>query len=170
MLGPREDRISWPDEYMLQAVIASWRSSDPSTQVGAAIVDPETKTVISTGYNGWPRGISNYLLPWDKDAKSRLDNKYAYVVHAEKNAIVNAGRPINGCHLFVTIAPCNECMKDIIQAGLRKIIYLEDPYKHMWPSQAARKMADLLDIGYTKHVWGKNVKSTLQTFCNSLPD
>ena len=122
MTEARQDRIGWQDNYMLQAIVASWRSPDPNTQVGAAIVDPAKKTLVSTGYNGWPRGIGNDQLPWDKANENAYDNKYAYVVHAEKNAIVNAGKPVDGCVLYVTMFPCNECAKDLIQAGIVEIV------------------------------------------------
>ena len=157
MTEHRTKRISWPDEYMLQAIVASWRSPDPNTQVGAAIVDPERKTVIATGYNGWPRGISNCSLPWDREAEDRLDTKYPYVVHAEKNAIVNAVGSIEGFTLFSTMYPCNECSKDIIQAGITRVVYLDNPYEDVWFTQAAEKMFDILDIPTEQHEWFSTV-------------
>lgn len=159
MQGPRQDRVTWQDEFMLQAVIASWRSPDPNTQVGAVVVD-KNKCIVGTGYNGFPRGITTRSLPWDKDKEDPLENKYAYVVHAEKNAITNSRGSLEGCTLYVTLFPCNECMKDIIQAGIREIIFLEDPYCDQPSVQAAKRMADILDIKYYKHVWGKHALLT----------
>jgi dCMP deaminase len=137
---------------MLQAIIASWRSPDPNTQVGAVIVD-HNKCIVSTGYNGFPRGITACSFPWDRDKENPLENKYTYVVHAEKNAIVNAGYHITGCTLYVTMYPCNSCAKDVIQAGIRKIIFLENPYYDQWTTQAAAKMFEHLDIEVIQHEW-----------------
>lgn len=156
-MNPRRDRIQWNDSYMLHAIIASWRSPDPNTQVGAAIVDPEKKTVVSTGYNGWPRGISTCALPWHRDREDPLENKYTYVVHAEKNAILNATKPVDGFHLYITMFPCNECAKDIIQAGIKEIVYLTNPYKDLWQTRAAEKMFDLLDIKRRQHIWNSEI-------------
>ena len=154
---------------MLQAIVASWRSPDPNTQVGAAVVD-RNNCVVSTGYNGFPRGIANTSLPWNRDKEDPLENKYAYVVHAEKNAIVNAGFWLPGHTLYVTMHPCNSCAKDIIQAGIKDIIYLENPYKDLWATKAAARMFELLDIKTSQHRWQnpETVSLYLDNLCKSV--
>ena len=120
----KKDYISWDEYFMGLAILSSFRSKDPSRKVGACIVDPKTNTVLSLGYNGFPRGCSDSDFPWGKDAKLEKDTKYPYVVHAELNAILNAHKDLRGSHLYTTLEPCKECVKAIIQAGIVKIIYL----------------------------------------------
>ncbi|KAK6047100.1 cytidine and deoxycytidylate deaminase zinc-binding region [Cooperia oncophora] len=113
--GKRKDYLSWENYFMAIAKLAAMRSKDPSTQVGCAIVNRENK-VIGTGYNGFPVGISDDDLPWGKNSDNPEENKYAYVVHAEVNAIINKSmNNIEGCTMYTTMLPCNECAKMIIQ-------------------------------------------------------
>lgn len=146
---------------MLQALVISQRSPDPNTQVGAAVVD-RNNIVLGLGYNGLPRGIQPKAILWDRHSNDPLKTKYPYIVHAEKNAIYNASSSVVGCTLYVTLFPCNECMKDITQAGISKIVYLEDKYPDLWQTEAAKWMADYLDIPYSQHVWEENIKIALQ--------
>ena len=144
------DRISWDDCFMSMAIIASKRSKDPSSQVGAVIVDNEHK-VVSIGYNGMPRSLDDKDLSWNKN--EGLDNKYLYVCHAEFNAILNVrnGSSVNGCTVYVTLFPCNECTKAMIQTGIKKIIYLDDKYADTVGIKASKKMLDLAGIKYEKY-------------------
>jgi len=123
-MNERTDVMSWQDYFMNLAILTSRRSKDPSTQVGACIVDPENKKILSLGYNGFPRGCDDKLFPWGKHEKKYEDNKYPYVVHAELNAILNATTSLHGSELYVTHEPCEECMKAIVQAGIKKIFYI----------------------------------------------
>lgn len=120
--------ISWNAYFMAMAKLASKRSKDPRTKVGAVIVTPDDNRIVSVGYNGFPYGCSDEEFPWVKgDNLDLADTKYAYVVHAELNAILSArGRDLTGCHIYVTSSPCNECTKAIIQAGIKKIVYMEE--------------------------------------------
>ena len=161
MMGPRIDRIDWDDRHMLEACISALRSPDPNTAVGACIVNPNNR-IVASGYNAFPNNISTSQLPWDREAESPYDTKYAYVVHAEKNAIYNATGPVEGCTLYVTLFPCNQCMQDIIQAGISKIVYLEDKYAETWQVKASKRMATLLDLEYTQHVWDPQINLTLE--------
>jgi dCMP deaminase len=117
------------------------RSKDPSTQVGACIVDDQHK-VVSIGYNGMPRGIDEEQIPWGHG--EGLDSKYLYVCHAEFNAILNTrdGAHLNGCTLYVTLFPCNECAKAIIQVGIKEVVYLSDKYSRWHIFQASRRSFD----------------------------
>lgn len=104
----REDYISWDEYFMGIAMLAAKRSKDPNTQVGACIVSQDN-IIISTGYNGMPKGCSDDEYPWERDGDQ---TKYPYVVHAELNAVLNAnGRDLRGSKLYVALFPCNECAK-----------------------------------------------------------
>ncbi len=123
----RQVYISWDEYFMGVALLAAQRSKDPSTQVGACIVDAENR-ILSTGYNGFPAGCSDDDFPWGREGE-RGDTKYPYVVHAELNAILNnRGKSLVGGRIYVALFPCNECAKAIIQAGIREVIYLSDKY------------------------------------------
>ena len=87
--------ISWEEYFMGLAHLSALRSKDPNTQVGACIIDKENK-VVSIGYNGMPRGCDDQDFPWQREGDF-LNTKYAYVVHAELNAILNSPRPVKGC-------------------------------------------------------------------------
>ena len=141
----RNDYISWDEYFMGVAILASQRSKDPSTQVGACIID-EDKRILSTGYNGFPQGCSDDEFPWNRD-ENEGETKYQYVVHAELNAILNAsGKKLSGAILYVGLFPCNECAKAIIQSGIKEVVYLSDKY-HGTPSMtASRKMLDAAGI------------------------
>lgn len=134
------------DEYFMGiALLSAKRSKDPSTQVGACIVDNDNK-VVSIGYNGMPRGIADTDLTWEKG--EGLHSKYLYVCHAEFNAILNIrnGSSLKGCTVYVTLFPCNECTKAIIQTGIKKIVYLSDKYADTIGMQASRKMLKLAGV------------------------
>ena len=149
MSEKRQGYISWDEYFMGVAQLAAERSKDPSTQVGACIVDGE-KRILSTGYNGFPHGCSDDEFPWNRD-ESKGDTKYQYVVHAELNAILNAsGKSLAGSTLYVGLFPCNECAKAIIQAGVKEVIYLSDKYKTTPNTVASRKMLNAAGIKLTQ--------------------
>ncbi|MBQ1534664.1 MAG: dCMP deaminase family protein [Erysipelotrichaceae bacterium] len=130
--------ITWDEYFMGLAHLSALRSKDPNTQVGACIVDAENK-VVSIGYNGMPRGCSDNEFPWEREG-GFLNTKYAFVVHAELNAILNSPRPVKDCTLYVSLFPCNECAKAIIQSGIRKIVYESDKYDGTEGNIASKKM------------------------------
>lgn len=133
----RKDYISWDEYFMGVAMLAARRSKDPNTQVGACIVSPDN-IILSTGYNGLPKGCSDDEYPW---AREGTETKYPYVVHAELNAILNSnGKLLTGAKIYVALFPCNECAKAIIQAGLSEVIYLSDKYEDSAPVQASKRM------------------------------
>lgn len=135
----RADYISWDEYFMGVALLASKRSKDPNTQVGACIVDTE-KRILSTGYNGFPYGCSDDEYPWDRTGDAN-DTKYPYVVHAELNAILNnRGKNLNGAIIYVALFPCNECAKAIIQCGIKEVVYLSDKYADTPATQASKRM------------------------------
>ena len=134
----RQQVISWDEYFMGLAHLSALRSKDPSTQVGACIVDGNNK-VVSIGYNGFPRGCSDDEFPWEREG-GMLETKYAFVVHAELNAILNSPRSLAGCTLYVSLFPCNECAKAIIQSGISKIVYECDKYANEDNVIASKKM------------------------------
>ena len=145
----RTDYISWNEYFMGVAMLAARRSKDPSTQVGACIVS-EDNIIISTGYNGMPKGCSDDEFPWERTGEEN-ETKYPYVVHAELNAILNAnGRDLRGSRLYVALFPCNECAKAIIQSGVREVVYLSDKYKDTMGNLASKKMLDAAGVKYTR--------------------
>lgn len=124
----RTDYISWDEYFMGVALLSAQRSKDNSTQVGACIVNNEKK-IVSVGYNGMPTGCLDDEMPWERTGESVLDTKYPFVCHAELNAILNSSiHGVNGATLYVTLFPCNECAKAIIQCGIKKVVYLDNKY------------------------------------------
>ncbi|MGI6644769.1 MAG: deoxycytidylate deaminase [Bacilli bacterium] len=146
----RQDYISWDEYFMGIALLSCERSKDPSTRVGACIVDDEHK-VVSVGYNGMPIGISDDEISWERGEE--LESKYLYVCHAEFNAILNTrnGSSLRGCTLYVTLFPCNECAKAIIQSGIKKVIYLDDKYADQTNVLASKKMFKMANIAFEKY-------------------
>lgn len=145
MSEKRRDYISWDEYFMGVALLAAQRSKDPNTQVGACIVDDQNR-ILSTGYNGFPQGCSDDAFPWAREG-GLGETKYAFVVHAELNAILNTrGKPLVGSKLYVGLFPCNECAKAIIQAGVREVIYLSDKYRDTPATQASRKMLEAAGV------------------------
>ncbi len=149
MSEKRENYISWDEYFMGVALLAAERSKDPSTQVGACIVDDQ-KRIITTGYNGFPKGCSDDEFPWNRD-ESRGETKYQFVVHAELNAILNArGKNLTDSVLYVGLFPCNECAKAIIQAGIKEVIYLSDKYATTPSTLASKRMLAAAGIKCTQ--------------------
>lgn len=146
----RSNYISWPDYFMAIAFLAAQRSKDPSTQVGACIVNEEKK-VVGVGYNGFPQGCSDDEFPWNRDGHidSPLETKYLFVCHAEANAIANKNcSDVKGCTIYVALFPCNECAKGIIQSGIRKVVYMSDKYGQTPAVLAAKKMFQAARVSY----------------------
>ncbi|XP_028834189.1 deoxycytidylate deaminase [Denticeps clupeoides] len=144
----REDYLEWPEYFMAVAFLSAQRSKDPSSQVGACIVNLENK-IVGIGYNGMPNGCSDDLLPWNRSAEDKLNTKYPYVCHAELNAIMNKNSAdVKGCTMYVALFPCNECAKLIIQAGIKDVIYLSDKYHGSPEMTASRRLLDLAGVEY----------------------
>lgn len=146
----REDYFSWDEYFMGVAILSGYRSKDPSTQVGACIVSEDNK-ILSMGYNGLPRGCSDDEFPWEREG-SDLETKYPYVVHSELNAILNyRGGSLEGAKIYVSLFPCNECAKAIIQSGIRTIVYDSDKYHDTPSMQASRRMLDAAGVRYYQY-------------------
>ena len=139
MSDKREDYLSWDEYFMGIAHLSAMRSKDPHTQVGACIVSSENK-IMSMGYNGFPNGCSDEDYPWGK-SENELESKYLYATHSELNAILNyRGGSLENSKMYVTLFPCNECAKAIIQSGIKEIVYDSDKYADTPSVIASKKM------------------------------
>lgn len=140
----RNDYISWDEYFMGVAILSSKRSKDPSTQVGACIVNKDKK-IVGIGYNGFPHGIDDDTFPWGKEGEY-VDTKYPYVVHAEPNAILNSTSSLVGCTIYVTLFPCCECAKLIIQSGIKEIVYISDKHSHDDSTIASKRLFEAAGV------------------------
>ncbi len=145
----REGYLSWDEYFMAIAKLSSMRSKDPSTQVGACIVDKD-KRILSIGYNGAPNGFDDDAFPWDRVGNA-VDTKYFYVCHAEMNAILNfkgSRRDLEGATIYVDLFPCNECAKLIIQSGIKEVVYLCDKYADTDAVIVSKRLFDTCGVKY----------------------
>ena len=148
-MNKREDYIDWDTYFMLVAKTSALRSKDPNTQVGACIVSNQ-KRIISCGYNGAPIGMNDDKdMPWSREGDF-INTKYAYVCHAEENAIFNAKSDLEGATIYVDLFPCNECAKAIIQAGIKKVVYMSDKYNGTDSNIVAKILFDKCNVEYKK--------------------
>lgn len=147
----RTDYISWDEYFMGVAQLSGMRSKDPHTQVGACIVSRDNK-ILSMGYNGFPWGCSDDDFPWEREG-DELDTKYPFVTHSELNAILNyRGGSLEGTKLYVSLFPCNECAKAIIQAGIKTVVYASDKYEGSPNNLASKRMFDAAGVAYIPYI------------------
>ena len=158
----RTETLSWDEYFMGLAHLSALRSKDPNTQVGAAIVD-ENHRVVSVGYNGFPKGCSDDVFPWEREG-SVLHTKYVYVVHAELNAILNSPRSVSGCTIYVSLFPCNECAKAIIQSGIRRIVYESDKYADSETTIASKTMLEAAGVEMVR------IEKTIRLTVEKIPN
>ncbi|MBS5785707.1 MAG: deoxycytidylate deaminase [Clostridia bacterium] len=147
----RKDYLSWDEYFMAVAKLSAMRSKDPHTQVGACIVSNDNR-ILSIGYNGAPNGFNDEKFPWGREGNP-LETKYLYVVHAERNAILNyrgSRKDLENSKIYVDLFPCNECAKEIIQAGIKEVVYLSDKYANTDETIASKKLLDSCNVSYRK--------------------
>ena len=147
----REDYLHWEENFMAVAKLTAMRSKDPNTQVGACIVGTDNR-ILSVGYNGAPNGFDDDKFPWAREGNP-LDTKYLYVCHAERNAILNfkgSRRDLENAVIYVDLFPCNECAKEIIQSGIKEVVYLSDKYADTEGTIASKRMLDECNVKYRK--------------------
>ena len=138
--------LSWDEYFMLQAMLASFKSKDPSTKVGCLLVNRENRQ-IGMGYNGFVAGIDESHLPWGKDPSSGPEHqKYGYVVHAEANALIHASKSLQGARCYVTLFPCNECAKLLASKKIGEVIYLSDKHQNKDHCKIAKRIFHLAGI------------------------
>ena len=141
--------INWDEYFMGVAKLSAFRSKDPNTKVGACIVTPDQR-IVGVGYNGFPKGCEDDEFPWVNKGEF-TETKYPYVVHAELNAILNyRGGSLEGAKIYVTLFPCNECAKAIIQCGIKEVFYLSDKYADTPGTRASKRMFDSAGVKYTQ--------------------
>ena len=151
MSEKRTDYITWDEYFMAVAKLAGMRSKDPNSQVGSCIVSADNK-ILSIGYNGFPRGCSDDEFPWARESDDPLKTKYIYVTHSELNAILNyRGGSLEGSRLYVSLFPCNECAKAIIQSGIKEIIYESDKYENTPSVIASKRMLKAAGVTFRKY-------------------
>lgn len=159
----RTDYLTWDEYFMGIACLSALRSKDPSTQVGACIVSKDNR-ILSIGYNGAPNGYEDKYFPWDREGEF-LNTKYPFVCHAELNAISNFRgnkKDLEESKLYVTLFPCNECTKLIVQNGIKEIIYLSDKYKNQDGTIASKIMLEKCQVKYTEYPEEKRKKLSLK--------
>ena len=147
----RKDYLSWDEYFMAVAKLSAMRSKDPHTQVGACIVSNDNR-ILSIGYNGAPNGFNDEKFPWGREGNP-LETKYLYVVHAERNAILNyrgSRKDLENSKIYVDLFPCNECAKEIIQAGIKEVVYLSDKYADTDETIASKKLLESCNVQYRK--------------------
>ncbi len=157
----RKDYLTWDEYFMGIAFMSGMRSKDPNSQVGACIVSQDNK-ILSMGYNGLPIGCSDDEFPWAREGEP-LETKYVYVTHSELNAILNyRGGSLEGAKLYVTLFPCNECAKAIIQAGIRTVIYDCDKYADTAAVRASKRMMNAAGVRYYQYTRsGRSIRITV---------
>ncbi len=164
MSSKRENYLNWEEYFMAVAKLTALRSKDPSTQVGACIVSADNR-ILSVGYNGAPNGFDDDLFPWERNGES-INTKYLYVVHAERNAILNyrgSRKEFENARIYVDLFPCNECAKEIIQSGIKEVIYLCDKYADTPEVIASKKLFDMCGIIYRQMEEKNHFELTLST-------
>ena len=150
-MSKREDYIGWDEYFMGVAQLSGFRSKDPNTQVGCCIVSEDNK-ILSMGYNGLPKGCSDEEFPWNREGDELDETKYAYVTHAELNSILNyRGGSLEGASLYVSLFPCNECAKAIIQSGIKRVVFDSDKYEGTPGNRAAKRMFDAAGVEYVPY-------------------
>ncbi|KAF7710059.1 hypothetical protein HF521_008931 [Silurus meridionalis] len=139
---------SYKDEvyFMTVALLFAKKSPDPNTKVGACIVNQEGK-IVGIGYNKMPNGCENADFPWKRGKYDDPTTKHQYVCHAELNAIVNkTSVDVKGCTIYVTLFPCNQCARILIQSGVRNLVYLSNKRKDRPDTNVSNKLLDTAGV------------------------
>lgn len=169
MSGKRLDYIDFDTFFMTTALIASERSKDPRTRVGAVIV--KDNYIQSIGYNGTPKGMDDDIMPWDSTGEATgdlLQIKNSFVVHAEADALDNLpnGFNPNGSTLYVTLFPCMECAKRIVNLGIKKVVYLKEYEKSS--NVVSNHMFRLAGVEVEKFTNLEKIKDALVSINNQI--
>lgn len=161
-------KINWDEYFMLQAMLASYKSKDPNTKVGCVIVD-ENNHQISMGYNGTIAGVDESLIPWGNSREVPLEHqKYGYVIHGEANAISHAKGSLAGARVYVTLFPCNECAKLLASHRVKEIIFLSDKYSESQENRIAKKIFQMSKISYRQLKISKATVQSLEAYLNTM--
>lgn len=165
---PVSSHLNWDEYFMLQAMMASFKSKDPNTKVGCVFVD-DNNHQLSMGYNGQLAGIDESKIPWGNNKTVPLDQqKYAYVVHSEANAILHAKADLANSRCYVTLFPCHECAKMIATVKVKEIVFLSDKYQDTVENQIAKRIFDMSGIKYREMKLRKDIVTDLTSYFNSV--
>jgi len=165
---PAASALNWDEYFMLQAMMAAFKSKDPATKVGSVFVDSHNHQ-ITMGYNGFIAGIDESKLPWGKNKNVSLEfQKYGYVVHSEANAILHASRSLEGSRAYVTLFPCNECAKLIAASKVSEVIYLSDKHNETESNRIAKKIFELSNIKFRQLNFDSAILDSLNQHLKNL--
>ncbi len=165
---PVASSLNWDEYFMLQAMIASFKSKDPNTKVGCVFVD-DNNHQLSMGYNGQIAGIDESKIPWGNVKSVPLDQqKYAYVVHSEANAILHAKADLAGSRCYVTLFPCHECAKMMATVKIKEVVFLSDKYNGSVENQIAKKIFDMSQIKYRELKLKPSIVTDLSNYFHSI--
>lgn len=165
---PVSSHINWDEYFMLQAIMASFKSKDPNTKVGCVFVD-DNNHQLSMGYNGQIAKIDETKTPWGNDKSVPLDQqKYAYVVHSEANAILHAKADLAHSTCYVTLFPCHECAKMIATVKVKEVVFLSDKYADTVENQIAKKIFDMTGIKYRELKLRREILTELSNYFASV--
>ena len=165
---PVQSQISWDEYFMLQAMLASYKSKDPNTKVGCVFVDKNNHQ-ITMGYNGTVAGIDESQIPWGNDRSVPAEfQKYGYVIHSEANAITHRNASLEGARGYVTLFPCNECAKLIASQRVIEIVYLSDKYKDTPEIRISKRIFDLAGVKYRQLELSAKLVDGLSSYLHSM--
>ncbi len=165
---PAKSALNWDEYFMLQAMIAAFRSKDPATKVGSVFVD-QNNHQITMGYNGFIAGIDESKIPWGKDKSAPLEfQKYGYVVHSEANAILHSSRSLEGSRAYVTLFPCNECAKLIASSKVKEVIFLSDKHQDTESNRIAKKIFELSGVTFRALTFKPEILNNLSEHLQNL--
>ena len=163
-----QSSLNWDEYFMLQAMLASFKSKDPSTKVGCVFVD-QSNHQIAMGYNGMVAGIDENQIPWGNDRTVPYQfQKYGYVIHAEANAILHCKFSLADSKAYITLFPCNECAKMIATNKVAEIVFLSDKYRDSPETQVAKKIFDLAGIKYRPMTINKELLDKLDDYLRTM--
>jgi len=165
---PFKSNLNWDEYFMLQAMMASFKSKDPNTKVGCVFVDDKNHQ-LSMGYNGQIAGLNEEKLPWGNNKSVPLDQqKYAYVVHSEANAILHTKVNLENSRCYVTLFPCHECAKMMATVKIKEVIYLSDKYANSVENNISKRIFEMSGIKFRELKVSKEIISDLSEYFTSL--
>lgn len=165
---PVSSHINWDEYFMLQAIMASFKSKDPNTKVGCVFVD-DNNHQLSMGYNGQIAKIDESKTPWGNNKTVPLDQqKYAYVVHSEANAILHAKADLSHSTCYVTLFPCHECAKMIATVKVKEVVFLSDKYADTVENQISKRIFDMTGIKYRELKLRREIVTELSNYFSSV--
>lgn len=165
---PVSSHLNWDEYFMLQAMMASFKSKDPNTKVGCVFVDDHNHQ-LSMGYNGQLAGIDETKIPWGNNRTVPLDQqKYAYVVHSEANAILHAKASLENSRCYVTLFPCHECAKMIATVRVKEVVFLSDKYQDTVENQIAKRIFEMSGVKYRELKLNREIVDELYSYLTSI--